>query len=210
MFALSAATLLVACKGNGNANTDTTTAAGAVATGSDSANRAAGASTSASANASASNSSNNWTDGQILAFISDANKDEIADGKLGETKATNPKVKAFARQMVTDHTAMLHEGESFAKKNKITPDSTKNDVQDLQKDAQSDMQDLQSKAKGNDWDKDFVDKEIDAHKKVLQKLQDAQNATSNTQLKDMLTKAEQKVQSHLDKAQALKDSTLKS
>jgi putative membrane protein len=208
MLALSAATLLVACKGNGNANTDTTTAAGAVATGSDSANRAAGATTGANANANTSN--NSWTDGQILAFASAANKGEIAEGKLAETKATNPKVKAFARQLVSDHTVMLSEGNSFAKKNNITPDSTKNDVQDLQKDAQKDMQDLQSKAKGNDWDKDFVDKEIDGHKMVLQKLQDAQNATSNAQLKELLTKAQQKVQSHLDKAQALKDSTLKS
>jgi putative membrane protein len=208
MFALSAATLLVACKGNGNANTDTTTAAGAVATGSDSANRAAGATTSASASANTNN--NSWTDAQILAFASAANKGEIAEGKLAETKATNPKVKAFARQLVTDHTSMLSEGNSFAKKNNITPDSTKSDVQDLEKNAQSDMQDLQSKAKGNDWDKDFVDKEIDGHKQVLQKLQDMQNATSNAQLKEMLTKAQQKVQSHLDKAQALKDSTLKS
>lgn len=208
MLALSAATLLVACKGSGNANTDTTTAAGAVATGSDSANRAAGATTGAAATANTSN--NNWTDGQILAFATAANKGEIAEGKLAETKATNPKVKAYGRQLVTDHTTLLNEGTSFAKKNNITPDSSKDAVQDLQKNAKDDMQDLQSKAKGNDWDKDFVDKEIDGHKKVLQTLQDMQNATSNTQLKDMLTKAAQKVQTHLDKAQALKDSTLKS
>ena len=205
MIALSAAALLVACKPKENAATDTTTAAGAVATGSDSANRAR----TDSANAAA-NTNKNWTDGQILAFAATANRGEIAEGKLAETKATNAKVKAFARQMVTDHTAMLTEGNSFAKKNNITPDSTKDDVKDLAKDASSELQDLQSKAKGNDWDKDFVDKEIDGHKKVLQKLQDAQNATQNAQLKDMLTKATQKVQQHLDKAQALKDSTLKS
>jgi putative membrane protein len=202
MIALSAATLLVACKAKDNASTDTSTAAGAVATGSDSANRAR----TDSANAAANN--NKWTDGQILAFASTANKGEIAEGKLAETKATNPKVKAFARQLVTDHTAMLNEGNSFAKKNNITPDSTKNDVQDLQKDAQSGMQDLQSKQKGADWDKDFIDHEIDGHKKVLDKLQQAQNSTQNAQLKEMLTKATQKVQDHLQKAQTLKDSTL--
>jgi putative membrane protein len=206
MIALSAATLLVACKPKDNATGDTTTAAGAVATGSDSANRAR----TDSANTAANANNSGWTDGQILAFTATANKGEIAEGKLAETKATNAKVKAFARQLVTDHTAMLSEGNSFAKKNNITPDSTKSDVQDLQKDAQGDIQDLQSKAKGKDWDEDFVDKEIDGHKKVLSKLQDMQNATSNAQLKDMLTKAQQKVQSHLDKAQALKDSTLKS
>jgi len=45
---------------------------------------------------------------------------------------------------------------------------------------------------------------------VLDKIQSFQNSTQNAQLKDMLTKAAQKVQQHLDKAQALKDSTLKS
>jgi putative membrane protein len=205
IIALSAATLLVACSTKDNATTDTSTAAGAVATGSDSANRARTDSTGASASA---NSNNNWTDGQILAYASTANRGEIAEGKLAQTKATNAQVKSFARQLVTDHTAMLNEGNSFAKKNNITPDSTKSDVQDLEKDAQSGMQDLNSKAKGADWDKEFVEHEIDGHQKVLKTLQQAQNSTQNAQLKDMLQKAEQKVQAHLQKAQALKDSTL--
>lgn len=202
IIALAAATLLVACKPKENAATDTSTAAGAVATGSDSANRAR--------TDSAAASNKGWTDGQILAFAGAANKGEIAEGKLATTKATNAKVKAFARQMVTDHTAMLNEGSTFAKKNNITPDSTKNDVVDLQKDAIDEMKDLETKAKGADWDKEFIDKEIDGHKKVLDKLQNAQNSTTNQQLKDMLTKAIAKVQEHLTKAQAIKDSTLKS
>jgi putative membrane protein len=207
VIALSAATLLVACKPKDNATTDTTTAAGAVATGSDSANRTRTDSATAAAN---NNSNNNWTDGQILAFAAAANRGEIAEGKLASTKATNPKVKAFARQMVTDHSAMLTEGNAFAKKNNITPDSTKSDVQDLQKDANGELQDLTAKAKGADWDKEFVDKEIDGHKKVLDQIQKAQNTTTNPQMKDMLQKAAVKVQGHLQKAQALKDSTLKS
>jgi len=55
MMALSAATLLVACKPKDNATTDTSTAAGAVATGSDSANRAKTDSSAATANMNASN-----------------------------------------------------------------------------------------------------------------------------------------------------------
>ena len=207
MMALSAATLLVACKPKDNGTTDTSTAAGAVATGSDSANRTKTDSSAATANM---NASNGWTDAQILAFATAANKGEIAEGKLAETKATNAKVKAFARQMVADHTKMLAEGTAFAKKNKITPDSTKSDVTDLTKDAHNELQDLTTKPKGADWDKNFVDKEIDGHKKVLDKLQDAKKATTNPELGEMLTKATAKVQEHLQKAQALKDSTLKS
>ena len=65
------------------------------------------------------NASNGWTDAQILAFATAANKGEIAEGKLAETKATNAKVKAFARQMVADHTKMLAEGTAFAKKSRL-------------------------------------------------------------------------------------------
>ena len=48
---------------------------------------------------------NGWTDAQILAFAEAASKGEIEQGRLAETKATIPAVKAFARQMVADHLA---------------------------------------------------------------------------------------------------------
>jgi putative membrane protein len=204
LLGLSAATLLVACKPKGNYATDTTSSAGAVATGSDSANRAAAA-TDTTANRTGS-----WTDGQIFAFASAANNGEIAEGKLAQTRATNAKVKAFARQMVTDHQAMLNELKTFAKNHNITADSTRNDVTDLTKDARDELKDLTDKAKGADWDKDFMDKEIDGHKKVLDKLQEAERSTTNPQFKEMLTKAIGKVQEHLTKAQDIKDNTLKS
>lgn len=212
MIALAAATLLVACKPKENAATDTTSAAGALATGSDSANKARMDTTGANANATPNSNVKGvaWTDGQIIAFATVANRGEIAEGKLAETKATNPKVKAFGRLMVTDHTAMLNEGRSFAKKNNITADSTKDDVTDLEKSSIDEMKDLQTKPKGADWDKDFIDKEIDGHKAVLDKLQQAQNSTNDPKVKELLTKATAKVQDHLTKAQAIKDSTLKS
>jgi putative membrane protein len=182
---------------------DTSSAAGAVAAPIDTSHASMDTTAAAKTN-------NSWTDGQILAFAGAASRGEIAEGKLAETKATNPKVKAFARLMVSDHTKMLSEGNSFAKKNNITPDSTKGDVVDLEKGAIDEMKDLQTKPKGNDWDKDFIDKAIDDHKAVLEKLQQAQNATTNPALKELLTKATTKVQDHLQKAQAIKDSTLKS
>ncbi|HEY7232884.1 MAG TPA: DUF4142 domain-containing protein [Gemmatimonadaceae bacterium] len=203
VIALSAATLLVACKGKESSMADTSAAAGAVAAPIDTSHASMDTTAAAKTN-------NSWSDAQILAFAGAASRGEIAEAKLAETKATNPKVKAFARLMVSDHTKMLSEGNSFAKKNDITPDSTKGDVVDLEKGAIDEMKDLQTKPKGNDWDKDFIDKAIDDHKAVLEKLQQAQNATTNPALKELLTKATTKVQDHLQKAQAIKDSTLKS
>ena len=202
MLALSAAALLVACKPKDSATTDTNTAAGAVATSSDSAARAAADSTA--------NKNRGWSDAQIIAFASAANDGEIKEGTLAQTKATNAAVKAFARQLVTDHRAMMNEGKAFATKNNITPDSAKDEVRDLVKEAQEGIKDLTGKAKGADWDKEFIEHEIDGHKKVLEKLQDAEKATTNPELKDMLTKAAGKVQQHLTKAEDLKANALKS
>jgi putative membrane protein len=146
-----------------------------------------------------------WTDGAILAYAGAASRAEIAEGKLAATKARNAEVKAFAKQMQADHEAMLKEGESFAGSHNITADTTKDDVRDLSKSAQDQLKDLTDKAAGADWDKKYLDNQIDDHKAVLGKLQDAAKATTNADLQALLTKATGKVQEHLTKAQALKD-----
>jgi putative membrane protein len=144
------------------------------------------------------------------ATASAANSGEINEGRLAERKATNPAVKAFARQMVADHSAMLTEGKSFASKNNIRPDTTKDDVTDLKKDSRDLVKDLTGKKAGKDWDEDYIEHEIDGHKKVLDKLQDAEKSTTDPQLKTMLTKAVSKVQEHLTKAEDIKDNKIKS
>ena len=155
---------------------------------------------------SAANVSNNgWTDAQILAFAAAADSGEIAEAKLAQTKATNAQVKAFARQIVTDHQAMLKEGSQFASAHNVSADSTKNDVTDLRKDSRDELKDLTEKKAGADWDKEYLDNQIDDHKEVLKKLQDAAKGTNDSTLRQMLTKASGKVQEHLTKAQALKD-----
>jgi putative membrane protein len=190
LLALAAGGMLVACTAKDSSTTDTTTAAGAVATANDSAAKAT--------------NNNGWTDGHIIGFTTAANAGEVAEGKLAQTKATNAQLKAFAKQLVTDHQAMLDEMKSFATSNNVMPDTTNNDVTDLMHASQDEIKGLQDKKAGKDWDEDFIEHEIDGHKKVLEKLMDAQKATTNTQLKDILTKATGKVQEHLTKAEDLK------
>lgn len=196
---IATAALLAACNREPGAKADTT-AAGEVA-------RPDTTTVPATTPAPAPNPS--WTDGQILAYAAAASKGEIDQAKLAEKKATTPAVRAFARQMVTDHQAMLREGNAFAKTNAIMPDTTKDAVTDLMKGAQDAMKDLSEKPSGKDWDGSYMDKQIDAHKAVLDKLQEAENATTNAALKDLLNKAVGKVQSHLTKAQDVKNNQLK-
>jgi putative membrane protein len=148
---------------------------------------------------------NGWTEGHILAFAAAANNGEIAEGKAAQTKARDAGVKALARQMVADHQAMLAEGTAFAKKHNITPDTAQGDVRDLANGSRDHLKDMGDKAAGADWDKAFLDDEIDGHQKVLDKLQDAAKNTTNADLRAMLVKATGKVQEHLTKARALKE-----
>ena len=148
---------------------------------------------------------NGWTDGHILAYAAAANTGEVAEGKAAQAKARDAGVKAFARQLVTDHQAMLAEGNAFAKKHNVVPDTAQDDVRDLMKDSRDHIKDLGDKAAGADWDKSYLDGEIDGHQKVLDKLQDAAKNTTNADLRAMLVKASGKVQEHLTKARALKE-----
>jgi Predicted outer membrane protein len=202
---VAAGTMLGACQRAENARTDTT-AAGEVAR-HDSLTDTTRARTTP-ANPTATNN-DGWTDAQILAYTAAADSAEIAQARLAEKKATNPAVKAFAREMLTDHQMMRREGRTFASSNKITPDTTRSDVTDLMKDSHDAITDWTTKAAGKDWDGAYMDKQIDEHKAVLDKLQNFEKATNDAKLKDMLNKAVGKVQSHLTKAQDVKDNKLK-
>jgi putative membrane protein len=146
-----------------------------------------------------------WTNDRIFGYTHNANNGEIALGKLAEKKATNPQVKAFAREMVKDHTAMMNETHALFSKLNVKPDSAADDARDLAKDGADKLKELTDKAAGADWDKNYIENQVDTHQKVLDKLNDvAKNSTDSTVTK-ALTKATAKVQEHLTKAQNLKN-----
>ena len=109
--------------------------------------------------------------------------------------------EAVTRQMVTDHEAMLKDAKSLATKLNAQADTANGDAKDLLKDANDELKELTDKAAGADWDKEFIEKEVDGHQHVLDKLQDAAKNTTDPDLRAALEKATGKVQQHLTKAQ---------
>lgn len=194
---VAAVMALAACS---KTNDHATDSAAAVAT-----DTAAARTDSAAAHASRGG----WTPASVLGYTTAANNGEIAEGRLAETKATNPAVKAFAREMVADHQAMLAEGKTLAGKLSAAADTMADDAHDLMEDTRKELKDLNDKAAGADWDEDFINHEIDGHQKVLDKLQDAAKNTSDADLRAALEKASGKVQQHLTKAQDIKANKLK-
>lgn len=150
-----------------------------------------------------------WSPASIVGYAATADTGEIILGRLAEKKATNPAVKAFGREMVTDHSAMLKGDRALGTKVNAKWDSTTDNVGDMLNHTRDEVKDLTDKAKGADWDGDYIDKMIDDHQAVLGKLQDAAKNTTDTNIQSALEKATAKVQEHLTKAQDIKNNKLK-
>ena len=162
--------------------------------------------TTAMANDSANHSKMGgaWTNDHIFGYAHNADNGEIALGKLASTKATNSQVKAYGAEMVKDHQAMMKETHALMTKLNANPDSTWDDAKDLANDGQEKLKELTDKAKGADWDKNYIESQVDMHQRVLDKLQDAVKNNTDTTLTAGLSKATAKVQEHLTKAQSIK------
>ncbi len=145
-----------------------------------------------------------WTNDHIFGFVHNANAGEIALGKLASTKATNSVVKSFGSQMVKDHQAMMSDAHALMSKVNATADSTWDDAKDLAGDGTEKLKELTDKEKGADWDKNYVESQIDMHQRVLDKLQDAAKNSTDSTVTAALAKSTAKVQEHLTKAQSIK------
>lgn len=73
-------------------------------------------------------------------------------------------------------------------------------------DAQKHIDTLNSTAKGKDFDKAYIDGEVDVHKQVLDLVIKAAAQTQIAELKNLIQKAAPVIQGHLDKAESIQKS----
>jgi putative membrane protein len=124
---------------------------------------------------------------------------DIDAGKLAKGKTKNKDVKAFAQQMITDHTAVNKQATELAGKLKVKPESNPTS-ESLKKGGDENIAKLK-KLKGKEFDKEYVDHEVAYHQQVL----DAMDKTlvpsaQNAELKDLLVKVRPAFVAHLDHA----------
>ncbi|HEX4797805.1 MAG TPA: DUF4142 domain-containing protein [Burkholderiales bacterium] len=145
------------------------------------------------------------TDPQIAGIVVAANQIDVDAGKLAKARTKNKDVRAFANQMVTDHTAVNKQAAALVKKLHVKPvesDTSKG----LKSGARDNMANLR-KLKGVQFDRAYVDHEVAYHQAVLDAIDktlipNAQNA----ELKDLLTKVRPAIAAHLDHAKHLQSS----
>jgi putative membrane protein len=144
-----------------------------------------------------------WTDANVVDVITVANQGEVDYSQIGVDKATNASVKEFAQMMVKDHGTMLEGVKSLASRLNVIP-AANDKANSLKEENTKDINDLNAKT-GKDFDKEFMEEQIDMHQETLDLLNDLDGKTTNADLKAAIAEAKPKVQAHLDQAKAIKD-----
>ena len=163
-------------------------------------NNMAAGTTGAMAGANAGSSAATLADPDIANVIHEVNAGEIAAGKIAQTKASNADVKAYAREMVSAHTALDKKGVQISGQTEATNAAMRDSVVNANKAMSSQ---LQSAASGAAFDRAYIDGQVMGHQNTLSFLQQAQNQAQNADLKQMITAAIPDVQQHLERARAL-------
>jgi putative membrane protein len=142
-----------------------------------------------------------WTDANIVAMLDEVNAADSTAGALAATKGTAAAVRDYGRRMTRDHHQLRAQGLALAKKLNVTPAPPSDDP--IPAAAQKEMDTLNSTAKGKDFDKAYIDSEVDIHKAVLDLATKAANITQTAELKALIQKAAPVVQAHLTLAESI-------
>ena len=143
------------------------------------------------------------SDANIVDLLTTANTGEVEYSKVAVTKATNPEVKQFARDMVRDHEAMVKSINGLASKLAVTP-APPEKSQALKDEVAKDINDLNAKT-GKEFDAEYINEQIDMHQEMLDLLDDLDDDSNTPDVKTAIENAKPNVQAHLDRAKAIKD-----
>jgi putative membrane protein len=179
---------LTACSKKESSSTDTTAAASTV-------------SADTSAMSAGAPAAGTWTDANIVALLDEANAGDSTAGAVAATKGTAAAVRDFGKRMMRDHHQLRLQGQALAKKLNVTPAAPSDDP--VTPAGQKEMDTLNSTAKGKDFDRAYIDAEVDIHKAVLDIATKAASQTQTAELKNLIQKAAPVIQGHLDKAESI-------
>ena len=141
-------------------------------------------------------------DAQIAHIVVTANQVDIDAGKLAESKASTSDVKAFGKQMVTDHSGVNKQATALVKKLGVKPEDNPTS-RTLKQGGDANLAHLKT-LKGAAFDKAYVDHEVTYHQNVL----DALDKTlipdaKNDELKALLVKVRPAFVAHLEHAKMI-------
>jgi putative membrane protein len=147
-------------------------------------------------------SAQSMNDAQIASIVVTANQVDIDAGRLAASRSTNDEVKAFARLMVTDHTAVNKSATDLAGKLNVTPEKHATS-KSLNVDGDKNIAHLKT-LRGAAFDKSYIDHEVTYHQQVIDALDKTLiPGARNAELKALLVKVRPAFVAHLEHAKRL-------
>jgi putative membrane protein len=131
-----------------------------------------------------------YRDEDFVKDVAKANAAELHLLALAQKKATSKEIKINAKRMEADHKKMDDEVNAYAAKHGISVNIDNNDVDNT----------LDNNATGADWDRNWVNKMVDDHEKILNKFEDFQDDATDAELKTMITNTLPTLRNHLQMA----------
>lgn len=139
------------------------------------------------------------TDPQIAAIVVTANQVDIDAGELAESKTQSNDVKAFAQQMVTDHSSVNKAAADLVRKLNVTPEDNAT-ARSLKQGGEENLAKLKTLS-GGSFDRSYIDHEVAYHETVLRALdQTLIPSAKNEELKALLVKVRPAFVAHLEHA----------
>ena len=136
------------------------------------------------------------TDATFINTASQAGVEEIKFAQLAETQSHSARVKKFAMQMVTDHTAANEKLTALAQQKGITPTTTTDTAHDQM------YTQLQGEH-GRTFDRDYLAGQIKDHQMVADAMQTEIQSGTDADVKSFAQMTLPTIQQHLEMAQAL-------
>lgn len=140
------------------------------------------------------------SDAHIIALFDASSIADSSIAALASTKGSAA-VRVLAKRMAADHHAMRVSIERLAKRMGVTPDLPPGET--FTAESRQTLQRLVSTPQGRDFDKGYVDREIEAHLDMLEIATESMGIARDAELKQFIQLTAPTIERHLDAVQAL-------
>ncbi|MBC8154869.1 MAG: DUF4142 domain-containing protein [Bacteroidetes bacterium] len=134
---------------------------------------------------------------EYLVDLANTGLTEYELSKVAADRATNPRVKAYAKEAMTEHAAGEKELRDLAQQKNLTLPTTLSDA------SRSMLAELTEEKAGKDFDSKYLDQMEDINDKAISKAKGVRDNTANTAMKSFVSKIITDDESHKAEAEAL-------
>lgn len=142
-------------------------------------------------------------DAHIVSLVDVINTGEIAEGMLARERATLPQIRAFANQMVQEHTRMQTDDRTLARNPVFIAGDSAQVARQMMQQGREQLAKLQQAPVGAVFDAMYMADQVTDHQLALDALNAAKTQARDGAVLKLVSAAIPRVQAHLDEAKRI-------